>query len=132
MRTITQEFEIHAPLSLVWQALVKAEQINLWGGGPAIMDDHEGTEFSLWGGSIHGINTKVIPEELLEQDWYSGDDWPQASKVHFTLEEDGDHTIIELVHRDIPDEDVEDIDESWHEYYFGPLQKFVEAKAHAH
>ncbi len=114
---------------MVWQVLVKPELIEQWGGGPVIMDDHEGTEFSLWGGSVHGVNTHVVPMETLEQDWYSGDGWHQASKVRFTLEAEGDNTVLELYHRDIPDKDVDDIDDGWHEYYLGPLQKLAELKA---
>lgn len=128
MRTITQSYTIHAPRHLVWRALVEPELIDAWGGGPVIMTDHEGSYFSLWGGSVHGTNTQVIEDELLEQDWYSGDDWPQASHVSIELEDEDGDTVVHLTHRDVPASDVDDVDDGWHEYFFGPLQKLVESK----
>lgn len=130
MRTITQSYTIHAPRHLVWRALVEPELIEAWGGGPVIMNDHEGSAFSMWGGSVHGTNTHIVDDELLEQDWYSGDDWPHASKVTIELEDEDDGTLVTLTQHDVPASEIDDVDDGWHEYFFGPLQKLVESKAH--
>lgn len=128
MKSVHQTYKIHAPLSKVWQALVDPSIIDKWGAGPATMDDKEGTSFSLWGGSIHGTNTKVQEHKLLQQDWYSGDKWPEASKVSFVLHKFGPITSVTLRHTHIPASDAADIAEGWKEYYLGPLKDYLESK----
>lgn len=86
MGQIRQIYKIHAPISKVWQALVDPRIIEKWGGGPAIMSNKEGFNFSLWGGEIHGTNTKIKPEATLEQDWYSEKNWTKPSKPYFYIE----------------------------------------------
>lgn len=80
MKIIKQIYKISASIQEVWRALVEPEVINQWGGGPARMDDKVGTQFSLWGGDIHGKNIKVVENKELIQDWYGGD-WDKPSKV---------------------------------------------------
>src|ERR1700722_18494774 len=72
-KQLEQTYVIKAPLTKVWQALTDAKVAEQWGAGPAKVDAHEGGEFSYWNGDIHGVNTKVVPEKLLEQDWYGHD-----------------------------------------------------------
>lgn len=125
MKTIKQTYLISAPKDKVWQALVDPKIIDDWGGGPAKMKDEEGFEFSLWGGDIHGKNVIVLKEKQLVQEWVSGD-WEQPSKVTFNLSKEGDKTKIELIHEDIPDKDVKDIDDGWKRYYLSPLKELLE------
>jgi uncharacterized protein YndB with AHSA1/START domain len=125
MKQIEQTYEIKAPIAKVWSALVDPKVIAGWGGGPATMSAVADSEFSLWGGDIHGINTRVIEVRLLEQDWYSGD-WKNPSKVGFYLNTDGDKTVVRLIQTDIPDNDVKDIATGWSVYYLGPLKELLE------
>lgn len=89
------------------------------------MDDKEGGDFSLWGGEIYGTNTKVVPEKLLEQDWYSGK-WDKPSKAIFTFNTDGDKTIVKLVNSNLPDNEAEDVNDGWKEFYLGPIKELLE------
>ena len=125
MKTITQTYTIKAPVEKVWEALVDPAMIEKWGGGPAVMDDNVGTEFSLWGGDIYGTNTKVVPNKILEQDWYGGE-WEKPSKVIFKLSEKDGVTTLDLVHTDLPEESESDFADGWKNYYCGPLKELVE------
>lgn len=127
MNTIKQEYLINAPVGKVWEALVNPKEIEKWGAGPAKMDDKEGFAFSLWGGDIYGTNTKVLPNQILEQDWYEGK-WLEPSKVRFTLSKVGDKTKIELLHENVPDNQAEDIEDGWKRYYLGPMKDYLEDK----
>ena len=89
------------------------------------MDGRVGTKFKLWGSEIRGTNIRVIPHKKLVQDWYGGE-WPQPSKVTFTLKPERNGTRLELHHENIPDAEAKDIDEGWHEYYLGPLKIYLE------
>lgn len=126
MKSIKQTYTISAPVAKVWQALTDAEVMTQWEASPAEMDPTTGGHFSLWGGDIHGTNTKVIPEKLLEQDWYGHDRPDRKYKVSFSFETKENTTIVTLIHKNIPDEDVEDMSNGWRDYYFDPIQNLLE------
>lgn len=125
MKTIRQTYLIKANVEDVWQALVNPKIIDKWGGGPAKMSDKENEKFELWGGDIHGLNTKVVKNKSLEQDWYSGS-WKKPSKVSFTLISTKEGTKLILDHKNVPEEDFDDIDEGWKSYYLVPLKGLLE------
>ena len=125
MKAIKQVYTINTPLEKVWRSLVDPKIIKMWGGGSVVMDDKLGTNFSLWGGEIHGTNTKVVENKELVQDWYGGD-WEKPSKVTFKISSKGGQTQIDLIHEDIPDSQVDDIEDGWKRYYLGPLKAFLE------
>lgn len=129
MKTIKQTYLIKAPIEEVWRALVNTSYIDQWGGGPSKMDGEAGTKFSLWGGSIWGQNLEVIPNKKLVQDWYSNEEikWEEPSKVTFTLQEKKDAVKLELLHENVPDENVDSIYAGWKDYYLEPLKKHLEA-----
>jgi uncharacterized protein YndB with AHSA1/START domain len=125
MKRIEQTYHIKAPIAKVWQALTDASMAEQWGAGPAKVDATEGGEFSYWGGDIHGLNTKIVPEKLLEQDWYGHDHPERKFRATFTFETDGIATTVHLVFTgDIEDEqkDIKD----WQEYYFDPIKNLLE------
>lgn len=125
MQTIKQTYLINSSVEKVWQALTDPKIIERWGAGPAEMDNKEDTEFKLWGGDIFGKNTKVIINQLLEQNWYAGD-WDKPSKVIIKLTAKENQTQIDLTHKDVPKEEFEGIADGWKKYYFGPLKTTVE------
>lgn len=127
MKSLKQNYLINAKIEKVWDALVDPEIIAKWGGGPAEMNDTEGFKFKLWGGDIFGKNIEVIPEKKLVQEWYAGK-WGVPSIVSFNLNEKNNTTILNLVHKNIPDKEFKDIEKGWKEYYILPLKQLVEAK----
>ncbi len=125
MATLKQTYEIKAPAADVWRALVDPKEIEAWGGGPAVMDASEGTEFSLWGGSIHGKNIEVVPEKKLVQDWYN-EDWKEPSVATFRLSDESGFTSLELIHENVPDDEAKEIDDGWISFYIGPIKDYLE------
>ncbi len=129
MKTIKQSYLINAPMEKVWQALVDPKEIEKWGAGPAKMDSKVGTKFSLWDGDIHGKNIEVIHSPAgrykLVQDWYGGD-WPQPSKVTFTLSQKNNQTQVELLHENVPDKEESGIADGWNSYYLREIKKYLE------
>jgi len=90
------------------------------------MDEKVGTKFSLWRGDIRGTNTKVIKNKILQQDWFGGK-WASPSKLKFVLKEvSPDTTQLELIQTDIPDDELDNIDDGWKRYYLGPLKELLE------
>jgi activator of HSP90 ATPase len=125
MANLKQTYKIAAPVADVWQALVDPKIIDAWGGGPAVMDANKDTEFTLWGGSIHGKNVDVAAEKKLVQDWYS-EDWPEPSKAVFELFAENNGTRLEFTHENVPDADAKEIDDGWRDFYLGPIKDYLE------
>ena len=124
-KTIKKVYNISATIDQVWNALVDPITIDRWGGGPSKMNNVVGSDFELWNGDIFGRNIEVIPKRKLVQEWFGGD-WPKASIVTFKLKEDENGTILELEHVEVPDDEIDDIDQGWDDYYIGPLKKMLE------
>lgn len=125
MSTIKQTYTINAPVQKVWETLTTTESAERWGAGPARVEGREGGEFSYWNGDIHGIFTKLVPNELIAQDWYGHDNPTWKYKAVFTFEEEGGQTIVHLdFSGDIQDE-AKDIAD-WRDYYFEPIKKLLE------
>lgn len=127
MPQIEKHYVIKAGVEKVWQFLTDPASINDWGGGPVSFDLKEGGLFSLWGGDIHGTNTKVIALKELDQDWYGGE-WPKPSKVKFLLKKSDGGTELTLVHDGLPEDEVKDFDDGWDDYYIGPLKELAESE----
>lgn len=125
MKIIEQTYFINAPIEKVWQALVDPKVIEAWGGGPAEMNDMPGTKFKLWGGEVFGTNLEVITNKKLVQEWYGGE-WDYPSKVTFILISEGDSTELELTHEDVPEKEVDEINDGWSQYYLGPIKELLE------
>lgn len=125
MKKIQQTYTIKAPIEKVWQSLTDAEIAEQWGAAPATVDAREGGEFSYWDGDIHGVYTKLVPYQLIEQDWYGHDHPERKFKAVFLLRADNDTTTVQLTFSgDIEDEqkDLQD----WQEYYFAPIKDLLE------
>ena len=125
MSQIEQVYEIKAPIAKVWQALTDANLAEQWGAGPAKVDVREGGEFSYWDGDIHGTFTGLIPEKLIEQDWYGHDNPTWKYTVRITLEDHGERTTVHFAYSgDVVDEQ-RDI-AHWRDYYFDPIKRLLE------
>ncbi|MEA3317770.1 MAG: SRPBCC domain-containing protein [Bacteroidota bacterium] len=128
MKSYKQYFEISASQDEVFSALTNPFTIELWSGYPTIMDNKEGTEFSLWEGNIVGKNIEIKTNKLLVQEWYFGENTPQkdASIVTIKLFSSKKGTSVEVNHINIPDIDYENIAMGWNDYYMGAIKKFFE------
>jgi uncharacterized protein YndB with AHSA1/START domain len=125
MKQIEQTYTIKAPVSKVWQALTDATIAEQWGAAPAKVEARVGGEFSYWDGDIHGTYTKLIPDALIEQEWYGHDNPTWKYNVVFTFDGNDESTTIRMTYSgDILDEqkDIED----WQGYYFSPIKELLE------
>ena len=126
MAQIKQTYIIEAPVAKVYDALTDAGVAEQWGAGPAKVNAREGGEFSYWDGDIHGVYSKLVPNKLIEQDWYGHDNPTWKYTVSFTLEGNDKSTTVRMLYAgDILDEqkDIKD----WQEYYFTPIKELLEA-----
>jgi activator of HSP90 ATPase len=112
----------------VWHALVKPGIIKKWSGSPAVMDDKEGTAWTLWGGEMFGLNLECARNKKLVQEWCTGS---FKSKVTFTLKPLGKKTVVELVHEGVPEREYRNYSNGWKQYYLGAIQQMFEQQSNA-
>jgi activator of HSP90 ATPase len=125
MKDFKYKINISASQEEVYNALTNSFQIELWTGYPAVMDEKEGTIFSLWEGDISGCNLEMIKDYKIVQEWFFGET-EKPSIVRMILKKAGKDTRIELEHTNIPDDAYEEIIEGWKEYYLDSVKNFLE------
>lgn len=127
MPTIKQTYEMAASPEQVFEALVNEEIIQNWSGDEVKMSADVGAKFSLWGGQMYGVNLEVVKNKKLVQEWCY-DQWEAPSKVTFLLTDEGNKTLVELVHEDVPEKSVKSITDGWNVYYLGAMQEMFNSK----
>lgn len=125
MKDFKKYYTIPALPEEVYAALTNPATIQLWSGEPAVMSTEPGSEFSLWEGSIEGMNIEFEQDKKIVQQWYFGEQ-EEPSLVTIKLHADKDKTSAELRHTNIPDEAYEEIVAGWNDIYFGSLINFYE------
>lgn len=107
---------------------------NRWKGftqSNARISKEVGGEFSIFDGSVTGVNVELQEAKLIVQKWRFGS-WPDGiqSTVRLTLEEpEPGVTIVKLTHIDVPDEDrygnstvVENTERGWRDLIFHKIR----------
>ena len=122
MKEIKRYYTLYAEPKDIYNALTNQKMLEIWTGENAIMVAEANTEFSLWDGSITGINLELEEDKKIVQQWFFGED-EKASIVTIKLHPDKKGTSVELHHTNIPDEAYENISEGWNEDYFGALNE---------
>ncbi len=122
MKNIKRYYELNAEPKDVYNALTNKSMLEIWTGENAEMEAVAGTEFSLWDGSITGINIEFVENKKIVQQWFF-DDENLISVVTIKLHPHKKGTSIELLHTNIPDDAFENISDGWDEDYFGALNE---------
>ncbi|MEN8115891.1 MAG: SRPBCC domain-containing protein [Bacteroidota bacterium] len=122
MKEIKRYYTLKADPKDVYNALTNKKMLEIWTGESAEMVTEPNTEFSLWGGSITGVNLEFEENKKIVQKWFFGED-AEDSVVTIKLHPHKKGTSAELVHANIPDEAFENISEGWDEDYFGALNE---------
>jgi len=123
MKDFKKYYIIPAEPEVIYAALTNPATIQLWSGEVAEMSTQPNTEFSLWEGSIEGLNIEFEPGKRIVQQWYFGEQ-EEPSIVTIKLHEHKSGTSVELKHTNIPDEAYDDMVTGWNENYFGSLLDF--------
>lgn len=125
MKDYKNYYIISASPEDLYLALTNPATIQLWTGEEATMSTEEGSEFSLWEGSITGKNISFEKDRKLVQQWYFGDEEAE-SLVTMILHPHKQGTSLELRHTNIPNEAFNDITEGWNDVYMAALTDFYE------
>lgn len=125
LKTYTQHYFIKATPEEVYTALTNPFTIELWTGYPAVMDEKEGMEFSMWEGDIVGKNLEFEKNRKIVQEWYFGDQ-QERSIVTILLFKTQKGTRAKLIHENIPEVAYENMKKGWDDFFFGNLKRFFD------
>lgn len=122
MKDLKKYYTLHAEPKDVYNALTNQKMLEIWTGENVVMQTEPNTEFSLWDGSITGINLEFEENKKIVQKWFFGED-KDESIVTIKLHPHKKGTSVELIHTNIPDDAYENISEGWDDDYFGALNE---------
>jgi len=122
MKDLKRYFLLNAEPKDVYNALTNKKMLEIWTGENAKMEPVPGSEFSLWDGSISGVNLEFEENKKIVQQWFFGEQ-EKESIVTIKLHADKKGTSVELRHTNIPDEAFENISEGWEEDFFRALRE---------
>ncbi|WP_207495192.1 SRPBCC domain-containing protein [Aridibaculum aurantiacum] len=122
MKDFKKYYIVPAPPEEVYVALTNPATIQLWTGEPAEMSTEPGSEFSLWEGSIVGLNLEFEEGKKIVQQWYFDQEEPSIVTIKLHTHKHG--TSLELRHVNIPDEEYDDVVDGWNGTYFRSLDEF--------
>lgn len=120
MKEIKRYYTINTEPEFVYNALTKKRMLEIWTGEDVVMELEPNTEFSLWGGSITGINLEFEENKKIVQKWFFGEE-DEKSIVTIKIHPHKKGSSVELVHTNIPDEAYDNISVGWDEDYFGAV-----------
>jgi len=122
MKEIKRYYTLTAEPKDVYNALTNKKMLEIWTGEEVIMELEPNTEFSLWGGSISGINLEFEENKKIVQKWFFGEE-VENSIVTIKIHPHKKGTSVELLHTNIPDDAYENISEGWDDDYFGAISE---------
>jgi activator of HSP90 ATPase len=122
MKNIKRYYTLFAEPKDVFNALTNQRMLEIWTGENALMEPVANTEFSLWDGSINGLNIEFEENKKIVQQWFF-EGQEEASVVIILLHPHKKGTSVELHHTNIPDDAFENISVGWDEDYFGALKE---------
>ena len=128
-KTIRQSVTFKTKPHELYEVLMDADKHSRLTGSEVRIYRTVGSEFSVYGGDIQGINLELVPDQKIVQSWrYS--DWPENhySKATFSLKEAGNGTRLIFTQTGVPEEFYEDIKQGWYDYYWEPMKEMVGTK----
>ena len=75
MKNIKRYYILNAEPKDIFNALTNKRMLEIWTGETAEMEPVPDSEFSLWGGSITGVNIEIVENKKIVQQWFFGVCW---------------------------------------------------------
>jgi len=96
-------------------------------GGKVVVSARRGARFSAFGGLLSGRTLHTVPGRLIVQAWRSANfkkgDVDSTLILRFTPQ--GRRGRIDLVHVDVPKQDLRGVTAGWKKYYWRPWRRYL-------
>ncbi|SRR5258705_13201406 len=110
----------------IYEAWLSSEGHTAMTGSPAKVDGNVGGKFSAWEGYIFGTTLELTLNQRIVQTWRTSefpDDAPD-SHLEVLFEEVAQGTKVKLIHRDMPEDQVDSYRQGWEDFYFKPMKEY--------
>ena len=74
MKDFKKRYTLNATPQDVYNAMTNPLMIEIWTGEPVVMSTEPGSEFEIWDGAITGQNVEFVPDKLIVQRWFFGEE----------------------------------------------------------
>ncbi|MGF1762687.1 SRPBCC domain-containing protein [Aliivibrio kagoshimensis] len=127
--TIHQELTLHCSKDKVFSALTDSNTFAKFTGAPAVIDACVGGEFSCFNDMISGVTVDIVADNYLVQAWRAGT-WDSnvfsIVKIELIAVSEQETRLL-FEHKGYPEDQKEHLCIGWHERYWKPMTKYVEA-----
>ncbi len=99
-------------------------------GVPAEITSKEGADYFAHDGYIKGKNLRLIRDKLIVQSWRASS-WNHTemdSTFILMLEQKGKDAVLEMIHANVPDNEMESLAKGWNQYYWEPWKSYLAGK----
>ena len=128
-KPIRQSVTFKATPHEVYEMLMDSRQHAKFTHAAASISRQVGGKISAYDGYITGTNLELELDKKIVQAWHASD-WPveHMSRVVFRLERVKGGTRLVFTHRNVPEDQYEDIKQGWIDNYWKPMKAYLEAK----
>lgn len=111
----------------VYETLMDSERHTTFSGAPASIENKEGGKFSCYGGALQGTTTNLVENEKITQKWRAAN-WEEGlySDLTYTLEKDGEETVVNFLQTGVPDDHYDQINEGWQNMYWDKMKSYFD------
>jgi activator of HSP90 ATPase len=127
-RDIYQEIAFKTDAMDLYKCLMDARRHSSFTGGEVVIEDKPNAKFSVFDGYAYGVNKRLTKGKEIVQSWRAEEDgWPEDyfSEVRFEFEETEGGTLLKFWHKGVPTTVADAIENGWNEYYWQPLQEYI-------
>jgi uncharacterized protein YndB with AHSA1/START domain len=124
---IEQRVFFEASPEAVYDALLDPKKHAEFTGSPATTSHEEGASFTAWGDYITGKNLELVKGEKIVQEWKTSE-WPEGypvSRLELILTAKNRGTQLEMIHSNVPAEQVSEYSGGWKSAYWEPLKEYL-------
>lgn len=127
-KNIVQKVKFKCTPEALYNALLDSRQHAKFTGAPAKMSKTVGGKFTAYGDYISGVNLDLKENERIVQAWRASE-WPAGSYsvVAYEITPDKNGAALLFTHIGVPEPHVKGITQGWHDFYWEPLRKLLEA-----
>jgi len=130
-KTIKQKVRFDAPSESVYRLLTDSKAHSAFTGRPAKISRNVGGAFSVYSGSITGINVDLAPGKRVVQAWRAKD-FPvgifSMATFNLTPTPSGGTELV-LTHRGVPKDLIPRIEKAWREAYWSKMKQYLSRKS---
>jgi len=122
-KTIRQKIIFDIVIPPLFETFTDERRVSAFTGGHCKIGNSEGSQFSMFGGSVVGTLVNFIPNSKIVQKWRF-QSWPENhySTVTWEFNAQGDKTELVLTQTDVPQFDYERTLGGWEEFFWSRVR----------